>query len=350
MNRLKYGLFLIIPVAAFISFRAEGIWSFTALVVSFGLIPLIELLLKPDTRNFEKLQEGNLVKDRMFDYWVYLTVPIQYGLLAYFLLLASNSEWTLSEWIGKLLAMGILCGVLGINAAHELGHRAHSGERFLAKMLLLTSLYMHFYVEHNKGHHRNVCTPEDPASARYRESLYAFWLRSIFTGYLSAWRINTMERKAHAYSFFSLKHEMLWFQIAQLAFVLLIYFFLGLQATLAFLIASLIGILLLETVNYIEHYGLRRAKLNERLYEKSKPIHSWNSDHPLGRIILFELSRHSDHHYQPQRKYQILRHFEQSPQMPTGYPGMMLLALLPPLFFRKMDKEMELQKIPLILE
>jgi alkane 1-monooxygenase len=350
MNRLKYGLFLIIPLAAFISFVATGIWSFTALFISFGLIPFIELFLKSDTSNFDKLQEESLVKDRLFDYWLYLTVPIQYGLLAYFLFLTSTAEWTTAEWVGKLSAMGILCGVLGINTAHELGHRANAEERLLSKMLLLTSLYMHFYVEHNKGHHRHVSTPLDPASARYRESLYVFWIRSIVTGYFSAWHINAVERKAQGLSFFSLKHEMLWFQLVQFGFVFLIYLSFGLQAVVAFVIAAAFGILLLETVNYIEHYGLRRAKLNERLYEKSKPIHSWNSDHPLGRIILFELSRHSDHHYQPQRKYQVLRHFEQSPQMPTGYPGMMLLALLPPLFFRKMDKELRTQNIPLVLD
>lgn len=350
MNRLKYSLFLVIPLAAFISFKSSGLWSFTALIISFGIIPLIELLLQPDTRNFDKLQEEAIVKDRLFDFWLYLTVPIQYGLLAYFLILTSSANWTITEWIGKLSAMGILCGVLGINTAHELGHRAHIGERFLSKMLLLTSLYMHFYVEHNKGHHRNVSTPEDPASARYRESIYAFWLRSIVTGYFSAWKINAMERKAQGLSFFSPKHEMLWFQIIQIAFVALIYAIFGVQSLLAFIIAALIGILLLETVNYIEHYGLRRAKLNERLYEKSKPIHSWNSDHPLGRIMLFELSRHSDHHYQPQRKYQVLRHFEQSPQMPTGYPGMMLLSLFPPLFYKTMDRTFRTQKIPIILD
>jgi len=350
MNRLKYGLFLIIPFAAFISFTSGGFWSFTALLVSFGLIPLMELILKPNARNFGKLREEEMTKDRIFDMWLYLTVPVQYGLLAYFLWVSASAEWTATEWIGKVSAMGILCGVLGINAAHELGHRATTGERFLSKMLLLTSLYQHFYVEHNKGHHKNVSTPEDPASARYRESIYAFWLRSTITGYFSAWKINAMERRAQGLSFFSLKHEMLWFQIIQIAFVLLIYAVFGLQSVLAFLTAALIGILLLETVNYIEHYGLRRVKLNERLYEKSKPVHSWNSNHPLGRIILFELSRHSDHHYQPQRKYQVLRHFEQSPQMPTGYPGMMLLALLPPLFFRKMDKELRTQNIPLVLD
>jgi alkane 1-monooxygenase len=134
---------------------------------------------------------------------------------------------------------------------------------------------------------------------------------------------------------------MLRFQLIQLGFVILVWWFFGTFATIAFLIAAFIGILLLETVNYIEHYGLSRNKTKSGYYERPQPNHSWNSDHQMGRLLLFELSRHSDHHYKASRKYQILKYHDDAPQMPTGYPGMMLLALVPPLWFYIMDPRLD---------
>ena len=134
---------------------------------------------------------------------------------------------------------------------------------------------------------------------------------------------------------------MIQFQLIELAFVGLIFFLFGWLITLYFLAAAVIGFLLLETVNYIEHYGLQRKKTTEGNYERAMPVHSWNSDHVIGRLFLFELSRHSDHHYLASRKYQLLRHHDDSPQMPTGYPGMMLLALMPPVWFWIMNKRIK---------
>ena len=237
--------------------------------------------------------------------------------------------------------MGVLCGLLGINAAHELGHRVKPFEQFLAKALLLTSLYMHFIIEHNRGHHKNVSTDNDPASSRYGETIYKFWFRSIIFSFISAWKIEAKELRKKGIPLFSMKNEMIQFLLIQLAMLLLIYFIFGYMVVFYFTGAALFGIFLLETVNYIEHYGLRRKKTGENVYERVMPIHSWNSNHPLGRIMLFELSRHSDHHYMASRKYQVLRNFDTSPQLPTGYPGMMLLALLPPLWFKVMHKKIE---------
>jgi alkane 1-monooxygenase len=126
--------------------------------------------------------------------------------------------------------------------------------------------------------------------------------------------------------------------LIQALFIFVIYFLFGTLPLLLFLAAALQGILLLETVNYIEHYGLQRKALSEGKYERAQPVHSWNSNHVIGRVMLFELSRHSDHHYMASRKYQVLRHHDHSPQMPTGYPGMMLLALVPPAWFYVMNK------------
>jgi alkane 1-monooxygenase len=277
-------------------------------------------------------------KDILYDSWLYIVVIFQYGALLLFLRSIGESGLKWWEITGRIFVMGLLCGTFGINVAHELGHRKKGYEQFLAKVLLLSSLYMHFFIEHNKGHHKNVSTPEDPSSARYGESLYAFYFRSVVFSYLSAWRIANRELTKKGLPPFHYKNEMLQFQIIELAFILLIAWFFGYITCLYFLAAAIIGFLQLETVNYIEHYGLSRQKLEEGRYERPMPEHSWNSNHVLGRIMLFELSRHSDHHYLASRKYQVLRHHDNAPQMPTGYPGMMILSLLPLAWFYVMNK------------
>jgi alkane 1-monooxygenase len=208
----------------------------------------------------------------------------------------------------------------------------------MAKMLLLSTLYMHFFIEHNRGHHKNVSTPLDPATSRLNESFYRFLPRTVIGSWIDAWKLEEHRlRKLNLNIWNPINNEMLRFQIIQVLFVLSIYFFLGLKCMLAFIAAATIGFVLLEIVNYIEHYGLQRKMLPNGAYEKVKPHHSWNSEHELGRILLFELTRHSDHHYNASRKYQILRHFDNAPQMPSGYLAMIPLALIPPLWFRIMN-------------
>ena len=277
-------------------------------------------------------------KDNLYDYLLYLIVFIQIPTLIFFLYSFTGTQLATIDIIGRITAMGMLCGTFGINVAHELGHRKNKFEQTLAKISLLSSLYMHFFIEHNKGHHKNVATPQDPSSARYNEWLYSFYFRTIIYSYLSAWHIANNEMKKRGESIFSLQNEMLQAHIIQVLFVAGIYFFFGGWITVYFLGAAFMGILLLETVNYIEHYGLQRQRTSENSFERTMPSHSWNSNHAIGRILLFELSRHSDHHYLASRKYQILKHHDNSPQLPTGYPGTMLLALLPPLWFKIMNK------------
>ncbi len=251
------------------------------------------------------------------------------------------TELSLSDTIGRVIAMGLLCGIFGINVAHELGHRVNFVEQLFAKSLLLTSLYMHFFIEHNKGHHKHVATPHDPSTAKLNQSLYRFWLQTLPGTYLSAWHIAIADATKKNKVFPKLNNEMFLFQVVQLLFVIGVFYFFGMKAMVGFLIAALIGGLLLEAVNYIEHYGLLRKTMDTGKYERVLPQHSWNSDHIFGRLLLFELSRHSDHHYLASRKYQILRSMDQAPQMPTGYPGMILLALVPFCWFGVMDKQLK---------
>ncbi|MEM7549735.1 MAG: alkane 1-monooxygenase [Bacteroidota bacterium] len=339
VKALKYLAVFSLPTLVIVSFLKEGFYVWLPVIEVFVLIPLLELFFKPNEENLSETEEEVLKKDVLYDWMVYATVPIQYALLVFFLFTISQTQ-QLNEILGRTVAMGLLCGVFGINVGHELGHRSNKGEQFLAKALLLSSLYLHFFIEHNRGHHKNVSTPDDPATARKGELLYFFWLRSIVMSYISAWKIQTDSLKKKKLSFFSSKNEMLIMQIAQIGLLISIAIFFGLKTMLLFMIAAFIGILLLETVNYIEHYGLLRQKQKDR-YEMVQPHHSWNSDHVVGRIMLFELSRHSDHHFKANRKYQVLRHMEDTPQMPTGYPGMILLALVPPVWFWIMNRQIQ---------
>ena len=334
----KYLSPIIIIVGAIHSFSTYGIMCYAPLIYAWIIIPLLELFLKPDDANLSEAEEEIARYDKTYDYILYAIVLLQMPALFYFMYSLQDPGLRVADAIGRIGTMGLLCGTLGINVGHELGHRTNKWEQLLAKISLLSSLYMHFYIEHNKGHHKNVATPEDPSSARYGEDVFSFWFRSIIYSYISAWRIAARDVQRKNRPVLSLYNEMLQFQLVQLAFVLLILFLFGWQITLCYLIAAVMGILLLETVNYIEHYGLQRKQIAENKYERAMPQHSWNSNHVIGRVMLFELSRHSDHHYLASRKYQVLRHHEDAPQMPTGYPGMMMLSLLPPAWFYVMNK------------
>lgn len=338
---LKYLFVIALPLVVAVSFLSTGYWALLPIVVSFFVIPILELIIGPNSENISAAEHDARKNNPLFDWMLYFMVPLQYGFLIWFLLVMNQPDLSTVTLIGRVSGMGILCGVIGINVAHELGHRPNKAEQILAKMLLLTSQYMHFYIEHNRGHHKKVSTPEDPSSARKNEPLQWFWLRSITTGYISAWRLENERLKRKKKNPFSLKNEMLRFLLIQLALILVIYVAFNGFVLACYLASAAVGFLLLETVNYIEHYGLQRKKKTEFRYEDTAPKHSWNSDHVIGRLMLFELSRHSDHHYQPAKKYQLLDHFDESPQMPTGYPGMVVLALIPPLWFWVMNKRVD---------
>lgn len=332
---LRYTFTFIGPALAFLAFQYGEAWAWGLPLFAFGLVPLLELIIPPD--RYAISDEAEARTNLIYDLLLYLILPIQFGLLVLFLL-TMKEDMSASEWLGRVFTMGILCGNYGINVAHELGHRKHAWERAMARALLLTSQYMHFYTEHNHGHHRHVATERDPASANYKEIVYVFWLRSVIGSYRSAWRIELERLRRVGTQPFSLKNQMLQALLLQVGLLLLISLLFPWHVLLAYGLSAVIGFLLLETVNYIEHYALKRARKENGNYHKVAEVHSWNSDHLLGRIFMFELSRHSDHHYKSSKKYQLL--CSSGPQMPTGYPGMMLLSLLPPLFFRVMEEHL----------
>lgn len=333
----KYLIAYTAPLAAYLGLYLGGIWSLGSIYVGFGLIPLLELVFPGDARNLSPLEEENQNKRRLFDFLLYFNIPILYGLIAYYFFSILTRDLSHFELIAMTANVGLVIGTSGINVGHELGHRATKYERFMSKLLLLPALYMHFYIEHNRGHHKNVATDEDPASARLGESLYAFWGRSVIGGYRNAWRLERKRLKKKGKPVLSWNNEMIRFQVFQAGYLFLVGFLLGWSMIFYALGIAVFGFLMLECVNYIEHYGLRRELLPNGRYEKVSPRHSWNSNHELGRIFLYELTRHSDHHFKASRKYQILRHYDESPQLPYGYPLSILMALAPPLWFWHMD-------------
>ena len=344
LKALKYSLVWVLPFLAWYSFNSDGWRTYLPLLYIFLLLPLVELFLKPDRWNAAKEEEKSRLHDKLYDVQLYLMLPAQFFTLGYFLVTIQEPGLSTAGLSGRIIAMGLCCGILGINVGHELGHRFKAYERWMAKLSLMTSLNMHFMHEHNQHHHKAVSTPEDPATAKYGEPIYFFWLRSMTGVYAWAWKLEKARLERERIPFWSLRNQMISDHLLEIALVLGIALSFNGHVALYFVYAALIGHIVLETVNYIEHYGLQRKKEAYNRYETVRPQHSWNSDHVLGRLHLFELSRHSDHHYRAGRKYQILRHMDESPQMPTGYPGMMLLALVPPLWFAVMNPRVKKQE------
>ncbi|MCS7073928.1 MAG: alkane 1-monooxygenase, partial [Bacteroidia bacterium] len=282
---LKYLFVYLTPLVVWFSLAADDHWSFFAVLFVFVVLPILELFTKGSTENLTPEEEEMAKNDPFYDYLLYSLVPIQYVLLLYYLVRISNPELNELTRVGMMFAFGMACGILGINAAHELGHRSTKHEQAMSKLLLLTTLYQHFFIEHNRGHHKNVSTDEDPASSRRGENLYSFWVRSIRDSWLSAWKLEVQRLQKAKLPFWSWENEMIRFSVYQTAFISLIFGFFGWKVGWYYLGSALVGILLLETVNYIEHYGLRRNK-TEKGYERTQPIHSWNSNHPIGRLVL----------------------------------------------------------------
>lgn len=340
---MKYLLAYCVPLISFLGLYFEGFWAYSGVFFAFGILPVLELILPTDEKNYSAAEIDSKLKNRFFDVLLYLNVFIVYGILFFVLNKVYKEPQPVWELIGIILSLGVVLGSNGINVAHELGHREKLYERILGKLLLIPSHYTHFFIEHNHGHHLHVSTPEDPSTAKFNQSLYAFWIQTVCGTYTKAWQIQKKLNKIENRSWYSIKNDMFWFTIIQISYLLLVYIFFGFIGFTIALVSGIIGFLLLETINYIEHYGLRRNLLPSGRYERVSEKHSWNSNHILGRIMLYELTRHSDHHYKSQKKYQVLEYHDTSPQMPFGYPTSMVLSLFPPLWFAVMNKRIPVE-------
>lgn len=338
MSDLKYLLAYIVPASTFLGLAWQGHWSWLTVLLVFVVLPVIELFTPQSQVNVPEAEEEPRSKRLFFDVLLYLNAPLLFAVIGWYLYLVSQGNLSMYELLGLTLGAGIVAGANGINVAHELGHRSDRPSQVLAQIMLLPTLYQHFFVEHNRGHHKNVATDLDPATARLGEPLFTFWWRSVTGSWRSAWGLERERLAKAGRPIWSWQNAMLRYMVFQTAWLTVIFWALGAQALPGAIGVAVVGFLLLETVNYIEHYGLRRKTLSNGRPEPVSPQHSWNSDHELGRIFLYELTRHSDHHYKSTRKYQILRHLDESPQLPFGYPTSIVMALIPPLWFRVMDR------------
>jgi alkane 1-monooxygenase len=335
---------LVVPSLAFVALGLHGLtgwgaWFWIGPIVVLGVVPVIDLVAGLDRSNPPDDVIEALGNDRYYRWITYLFLPIQYAgfLIAFWLI--GNGDLSLADKIGLAVSIGTIGGI-GINTAHELGHKKESHERWLSKIALAQSFYGHFYIEHNRGHHVRVATPEDPASSRVGESFYAFWPRTVLGSLESAWNLEKRRYARKRQHPFRIGNDVInaWLMSAVLWGAMVAWLGVGVLPFL--LVQAVVGFSLLEVVNYMEHYGMLRQKVGvgeRRRYERVDPSHSWNSNNIATNVLLYHLQRHSDHHANPTRRYQTLRDFEESPVLPTGYAGMILLALVPPLWRRVMD-------------
>ena len=306
---------------------------------SYAIAPLLDWALGTDASNPPESAVPALDADPYYRRITLALVPLLWGAFIFAAWFSQHADLTLAGQLGLVIATGGVGGFC-INLGHEAGHKRTPLERAMAKLILAPTGYGHFTVEHNRGHHRDVATPEDPASSRMGESIWRFVWREMPGAARRAWVLERDRLKTDGLPFWSLHNELLQPALVTLALWTALALWLGPQVLLFLLPASLWANFQLTSANYVEHYGLLRRKGPDGRYETCKPEHSWNSNHVFSNWATFHLQRHSDHHAHPLRRFQSLRHFEQAPQLPSGYFGMFPLAYVPPLWFAVMDKRL----------
>jgi len=314
-------------------------WLVTPIVFGYIMVPVLDWMLGEDLSNPPEQTVPELENDRYYRVLTWLTAPLHVFSLIIAAYWAASQDLSAMGWLTLAVVAGLASG-LAVNTAHEMGHKRTRIEQWLSRLALAVPAYGHFTTEHNFGHHKHVATPEDCASARINESVYRFALREIPGGLVRAWRIERHRLARSGRVVWSPHNTILQSWVIALLLQGTLVLALG-WATLAFLLVhNLVAWFQLTSANYVEHYGLLRRKRADGAYERCQPHHSWNSNHIFSNLLLFHLERHSDHHANPTRRYQSLRHFHDLPELPTGYFGMFLLAYLPPLWFRVMNRRL----------
>jgi alkane 1-monooxygenase len=340
-KRYLWALGIVVPLLPFGAYRlvdqngADVFWWLGPIWILI-LVPILDTAFGSDPSNPPEWAVRHLDADPWYRWLTYLYLPLQYVGLVWAAWVVAQGDLSLVSQLGFALTVGTVAGV-GINTAHELGHKRDRLERRLSKVALAQTAYGHFYVEHNRGHHSRVSTPDDPASARLGESFWRFLPRTVVGSLRSAWHLAAQAQRRRGQRVWSLRNDVL------NAWALSVVLFGGIVAWLGpgvipfLVVQAVFGFCLLEVVNYIEHYGLLRQRLANGRYERCQPTHSWNSNNLASNLVLYHLERHSDHHANPTRRYQALRHFDDAPQLPSGYALMICLAGVPPLWRRVMD-------------
>ncbi len=347
-NDLKYLTAYIIPVCAILGIIYPSHLSYLTPVVAFGIVPLLELFTPESTANLSDSEKEAKKVHPFFNFLLYFNLILVFSILSFSLVSLEVDELNTTQILGLVLSVGIVLGSNGINVAHELGHREDKWSQWVSKLLLLPSHYTHFTIEHNFGHHSKVSTPEDPATAKLNQSVYSFWITSSTGQYASAWTLQKQLLNSKNQNFWSPHNSMLINTFLQLIYVNLLFVIFSWEVASLAVLMGIVGFLLLESINYIEHYGLMRERRKSGRYFPVREIHSWNSNHLLGRILLYELTRHSDHHYRASKQYQLLDYYSTSPELPYGYPTSILISFIPPLWFALMNPKVPKQMRTLV--
>jgi len=318
-------------------------WAFFTLIFIFGVVPLLDYIIGKDPANpDEEVQVPSLSEERIYRVFTLICFPVQLAILAFAgWAFVSAEHLSLLGQLGWLMSTGVVGGVIAINVGHELSHKDPKLENWTGGLLLACVTYAGFKVEHVRGHHVHVSTPEDASSSRYNQGLYDFLPKAMVRNFKAAWRLEKARLNRKGKAAFSLSNELIWWYSFSALLAVAFYLAFGWMGVLFFVAQSFFAGATLEVINYIEHYGLHRRKLENGKYERVTPAHSWNSNYLLTNLFLFHLQRHSDHHAYPKRRYQVLRHYDESPQLPGGYASMFVLALIPPLWKKVMNPRVE---------
>jgi alkane 1-monooxygenase len=346
----KIGFFasFLLPLLVVVGYYGGGFWNYSNLIFVFAIIPIIDKIVGKDQTNVAESSQKNVSDDFFFRFVLYLWTIMQTIFLLWACYVVSLQHFTTVEYIGFLMGTMIVTGGVGITVAHELGHKLNELDRITSQFLLLQVCYTHFYIEHNRGHHVHIATPQDPATSRKGENFYRFWLRTVFGSYKSAWKLEKERLQRKNIDIWSWQNMMIRYIVITITLLIVLTLVFSLlqnkivlDVPLFFILQSILGFSLLEAVNYIEHYGILRRKISATHYERVNPLHSWNASELVSNWFLFQLQRHADHHTTATKPYQVLNHIDDSPQLPAGYPTMILCALCPPLWFKIMNKELE---------
>ncbi|NND68608.1 MAG: alkane 1-monooxygenase [Halioglobus sp.] len=336
LSSLFMPLFPMLGIIGYFAFETQ--WALLVPVAfTYGAIPFLDWVIGSDENNPPEEIVPQLEEDRYYRVLTWLTVPMHFIVLIAIAAFVGTQDLTIWSVVLLAITAGMYSG-LGINTAHELGHKKPEFERLLAKIVLAVPTYGHFCIEHNRGHHRDVATPEDPASSRMGESIYKFVWREIPGAWRRGWEVEKERLGRLGKSEWSLQNDIL--QSYAISAVLQG----GLILAFGWIMLPFLAIhnfwawFQLTSANYIEHYGLKREKEANGRYERCQPYHSWNANYIFSNIALFHLERHSDHHANPTRRYQSLRNFDGLPELPNGYYGMYMLAYIPWLWYKVMDK------------
>lgn len=317
---------------------SQNYWAWFIYIFVFGIMPVLDFIIGKDPSNPDELTEvPSLSEEKTYRIFTLIMAPIWFGALYYSGSVFVNNDYNWFGMLGWIVSIGTVGGIIAINLGHELTHKDPRIENWTGGLLLASVSYAGFKVEHIRGHHVTVSTPEDASSARYNQSIYSFLPKAIVKNFINAWRLENARLRRQNKSPFSLHNELIWWYAITALIALSFWVLWGWLGVLFFFGQSLVAALTLEVINYIEHYGLHRRVLENGRYERVTPAHSWNSNYFLTNVALFQLQRHSDHHAYAKRRYQVLRHHEESPQLPAGYAGMYVIALIPPLWKKIMN-------------